>query len=162
MCSNAWISRMFLKRQERWWIMDPVLAYLLYQQNVNRFGSHTTSPQALQVTSPVLLSTSRCSETPLELSNVLTDSTRALSGTPESTCSMEVHLGCYKVWLVGESNFGVPEPSAQFCGRLHEQLGPLCSSAGDFESSQDRCTAGDLVPYSHHCCSYTSTRHFGL
>ena len=58
-----------------------------HQQNVNRSGSNTQSSQTLRVTSPVLPSTSRCFQTPLELSNVLSDSARAFSGAPESTCS---------------------------------------------------------------------------
>jgi len=59
----------------------------VHQQNVNRSGSHTPSSQTLRATSPVLLSTSRCSQTPLEVSKVLSDSARAFSGAPESTCS---------------------------------------------------------------------------
>jgi len=57
-----------------------------HQQNVNRSGSNTQSSQTLRATSPVLLGTSRCSQTPLELSKVLSDSARAFSGAPESTC----------------------------------------------------------------------------
>ena len=64
-----------------------VTVVALHQQNVNRFGSNTQSSQILWVTSPVLLITSRCSQTPLELSKVLSDSPRAFSGVPESTCS---------------------------------------------------------------------------
>jgi len=58
-----------------------------HQQNGNRSGSNKQSSQTLRATSPVLLSTSRCSQTPLEQSNVLSDSARAFSGAPESTCS---------------------------------------------------------------------------
>jgi hypothetical protein len=54
----------------------------LHQQNVNRSGSHTQTSQTLRSTAPVLLSTSRCSQAPLELSKVLSDSTRAFSGAP--------------------------------------------------------------------------------
>jgi len=43
--------------------------------------------QTLRGTSPVLLSTSRCYQTPLELSKALSDSARAFSGAPESTWS---------------------------------------------------------------------------
>jgi len=57
------------------------------QQNFNRSGDHTQSSQTLHATSPVLLSTSRCSQTPLELSRVLSDSASAFSGASESTCS---------------------------------------------------------------------------
>ena len=31
---------------------------------------------------------------------------------------MEVHAGCYKIWLIGLSHFGAAETSAQICGRL--------------------------------------------
>ena len=58
-----------------------------HQHNVNPSWSHTQSSQTLQATSPVLLSTSGCSQTPLELIKVLSDSARAFSGAPESTCS---------------------------------------------------------------------------
>ena len=40
----------------------------IHQQNVIRSGSHTQSSQTLRATSPVLPSTSRRSQTPLELS----------------------------------------------------------------------------------------------
>jgi len=59
----------------------------IHQQNVNRSGSHTQSSQTLRANSPVLLSTSWYSQTPLALSNVLSNSARAFSGAPESTCS---------------------------------------------------------------------------
>jgi len=59
----------------------------LHQQNVNRSRSNTQSSQTLWLTLPVLLSTSKCSQTTLELSKVLSDSARAFSGAPESTCS---------------------------------------------------------------------------
>jgi len=32
------------------------------------------------------------------------------------------HSGCYKIWLIGESNFKAAVTSAQVCGRLREQL----------------------------------------
>jgi hypothetical protein len=59
----------------------------IHQQNVNRSGSHTQTSQTLRSTSPALLNTSRCSQTPLELSKVLSDSARAFSGAPECTYS---------------------------------------------------------------------------
>jgi hypothetical protein len=58
-----------------------------HQQNVNRSGSHTQTSQTLPQTSPVLPSNSRFAKAPLELSKVLSDSARAFSGAPESTCS---------------------------------------------------------------------------
>jgi len=59
-----------------------------YQQNVNRSRSNMQSSETLWATSPVLLSTSRCSQTPQELGKVLSDSATALSG-------------CYEIWLIG-------------------------------------------------------------
>jgi hypothetical protein len=77
-----------------WWrctraFAPPACLWILccHQQNVNRSGSNMQSSQTLRATSPVLLSTFRCSQTPLELSKVLSDSTRAFSSAPESTCS---------------------------------------------------------------------------
>ena len=61
--------------------------YHVHQQNVNRSGSNMQSSQTLCITSPVLLSISRCSQTPLELSGVLSDCARALSSASENTCS---------------------------------------------------------------------------
>ena len=59
----------------------------IHQQNVNQSGSYTQTSQILRLPSPVPLSTSRCSQAPLELCKVLSDSARALSGASESTCS---------------------------------------------------------------------------
>jgi len=59
----------------------------LHQQNVNRSGSHMQTSNTLPQTSPVLPTDSRCSQAPLELSKVLSDSARAFSGAPESTSS---------------------------------------------------------------------------
>ena len=59
----------------------------LHQQNVNRSGSNMQSSQTPRATSPVLLSAARRSQTPLELRKALSDSARAFSGAPESTCS---------------------------------------------------------------------------
>jgi len=55
---------------------------LPHQQNVNRSGTNTQSSHSLWVTSPVLLSTSGCSQTPLELRKVLSDSAREFSDAP--------------------------------------------------------------------------------
>jgi len=73
----------------KWTIRDHMSEWVhcVHQQNVNRSGSHTQTSQSLWLPSPVLLSTSRCSQIPLELSKVLSDSARAFSGAPESTCS---------------------------------------------------------------------------
>jgi len=37
---------------------------------------------------------------------------------------MVVHSGFYEIWLLGQSNFGATETSAQVCWRLREQLRP--------------------------------------
>jgi hypothetical protein len=70
------------------WVRDWVrVVAALHQQNVNRSGSHTQTSQTLLQTSPALPSNSRCSQAPLELHKVLSDSARVVSGAPESTCS---------------------------------------------------------------------------
>jgi len=66
----------------------PLLIYQ-HQENVIWSGRHMQSSQTLRATSSVLLCTSRRSQTPLELSNVLSDSARAFSGASESTWSYE-------------------------------------------------------------------------
>jgi len=79
----------------------------LHQQNVIRSRSHTQTSQTLRVPSAVLLSTSRCSQPPLELCKVLSDSARAFSDAPESTCSDEgalrmlrdLMIRIIKIWL---------------------------------------------------------------
>jgi len=58
-----------------------------HQQNVDRPGSHMQTSQTPRVHSPVLPSTSRCFQPPLELCKVLSDSASAFSGASESTCS---------------------------------------------------------------------------
>jgi len=67
--------------------MDEMVVSMIdvHEQNVNRSGSNTQSSQTLRATSPELQTTSRCSQTPLELCKVLSDSARAFSGAPEST-----------------------------------------------------------------------------
>ena len=136
----------------------------VHQQNVNLSGSHTQSSQTLRVTTPVLLSTSRCSQTPLELSNVLSDSARAFSGAPESTCSyggafrmlQDLTYRIVKFWSSWDVCTDLWETSraagtaVQLCGRLWEQLRTLHS------------TAGNLVPYSHSSGFYTTTSNFVL
>ena len=72
--------------------------HYLNQQNVTLSGRHTQSSETLRATSPLLLSTLRRSQTPLELSNVLSDSARAFSGAPSrigkfwSFCDLSAHL----------------------------------------------------------------------
>jgi len=82
-----------LFQHQKWQLVQEVrtkatnLRSTSHQQSVNRSGSHTQSSQILRVTSPVLLSTSRCFQTPLEPIKVLSDSPRAVSSPPGSTCS---------------------------------------------------------------------------
>jgi len=118
------------------WIDLPVNRH---QQNVNRSGSNTQSSQTLQATAPVLPNTSRCSQTPQELSNVLWDSARAFSGALESTCSYggafrmprDLTYRIVKFWSswdlcadLRESSRGA-ETAMQVCGRLWEHCGRL-------------------------------------
>jgi len=133
----------------------------IHQQNVIWSGSYTQSSQTLRATSPVLLCTSRCSQTPLELSKVLSDSARAFSGAPESTCSYggefrmlrDLTYRIVKFWSSWDLCADLRETSrdaAQHCRIHREQPGP------------QRSTAGDLVPYSHSSGSYITTKHFVL
>jgi len=135
---------------------------MIHQQNVNRSGSNTQPSQTLRATSPVLPSTSRCSQTPLELRNVLSDSARAFSGAPESSCRYggafrmlrDLTYRIVKLWSSWDlcadlrETSRAAETAAQLCGKRREQPRPLHS------------TAGDLVPSSHSSGSYTTTRHF--
>jgi len=127
----------------------------LYQQNVIRSENNTQSSQTLRMTSPVLLSTSRYSQTPLEVSKVLSDSTRVFSGAPASTWSnggafrmlWDLTYRIVKFWNYWDhcadrwETSREPEAAAQLCGILRGQLKLLRSSAGYFESSRDLCAA---------------------
>jgi len=70
---------------------DPYTAVLLSQKYVNQSGSNTQPSQTLRATSPVLPSTSSCSQTPLELRNVLL----------KAPAILEAHSACYKIWPIG-------------------------------------------------------------
>ena len=136
----------------------------LHQENENWSGSNIQSSQTLRVTSPVLLSSSRCSQTPQELSDVLSDSPRAFSGAPESTCSyggafrmlQDLTYSIVKFWSSWDLCADLRQTSRaaktamQLCERLRQQPGP------------PRSTAGNLVPYSPSSGSYITTRHFML
>jgi len=135
-----------------------------HQQNVIWSGSLMQSSQTLRATSPMLPSTSSCSQTPLELSKVLSDSPRAISGAPESTCSYggtfrmlwNLTYRIVKFWSSWDLWADLWETSreagttAQLCGILRDRLRPRLSSAGD------------LMPYSHSSGSDITTRHFVL
>jgi len=139
-------------------------ASMRQQQNVNRSGSNTQSSQTLWATSPLLLSTSRYSQTLLEISKVLSDSARAFWGVSESTSR---YGGAFRMlgnltyrivkfwssWDLGahlQETLREAETTAQLCGILQEQLRPRHSSAGD------------LVRYHHSSGSYITTWHFLL
>jgi len=105
---------------------------ILHQLNVNRSGSNMQPSQTLRATSPVLPSTSRCSQTALELRNVLSDSARAFSCAPESTCSYggafsmlrDLTYRIVKFWSCWDlcadlrETSRAAETAAQHCGRL--------------------------------------------
>jgi len=128
-------------------VSDPRRAFL-HQQNVNRSGSNMQSSQTLWVTSPVLLSTSGCSQTPLELSKVLSDSAREFSGAPGSTCSyggafrmlQDLTYRIVKFWSSSDLYAELRETSreaetaAQLCGRLQEQPRPRRSFRGRLDA----------------------------
>jgi len=103
----------------------------MHQQNVCRSGSHTQTSQTLRWPSPVLLSTSWCSRPPLELWNVLSDSARAFSCAPESTCSdgsafrmlQNLTIRIVKFWSCWDHCAGLQEtsraaPLHKLCRRL--------------------------------------------
>jgi len=105
---------------------------LIHEQNVNRFGGHPKTSQTLRLTSPVLLSTSNCSQAPLELSKVLSDSARAFSGAPEGPCIYGVEFRMlrdltytiFKFWISWDLCEGLRETTragqttALLCGKL--------------------------------------------
>jgi len=69
----------------------------LHQQNVNRSGLHVQTPQTHRSPLPVLLSAARCSPTPLELYNVLSDSAKHFQLLRKAPAVMEVYPRCYKI-----------------------------------------------------------------
>jgi len=107
-----------------------------HPQNVFWCGSPTQTSQTLRSPSPVLLTTSRCSEAPLELRTVLSDSARASSCAPESTGSdggafrmlQELTIRIVKFWSCWDLCAGLQETSraaetsARVCRRHHQQL----------------------------------------
>ena len=86
-----------------------------HQQNVNQSGSHTQTSQTLRSTAPVLLSTSRCSQAPLELSKVLWDSTREFSGAPSRIVKF---WSCWDLCAGLRETSRAAETSVQLYGRL--------------------------------------------
>jgi hypothetical protein len=100
------------------------------------------SSQTLQATSPVLLSTSRCFQTPMELSKVLSESARAFSGAPESTYSYggafrmlrDLPYRIVKFWSSQNlctdqlETSRAAETAVQLCRRFRKQPRPLHST----------------------------------
>jgi len=103
-----------------------------HQENVKRSISYIHTSQTLQLTSPVLLSTSRYLQAPLQLSKELSDTASPFSGASESSCSnggefrMLWYLTCkiVKYWSTGSlyadlwMTLGAAETATQLCGRL--------------------------------------------
>jgi hypothetical protein len=118
---------------------------------------------SLWVIRPVLQSTSRRFETLLELSKVLSDSARVLSGALESTCSYGGAFRMVQDMMYRRVKLGSLETSGQICRRLREQPSAQRMPAGDYERSGNRwaSSAGDFVPYSNStgCCGSTTTWH---
>jgi hypothetical protein len=88
-----------------------------HQQNVIRSRSHTQTSQTLRQPTPVLLSTSRCSQPHLELCKMLSDSARAFSRASESTSSAggafrmlrDLTIMIVKFWSCGDLCTGLRE-----------------------------------------------------
>jgi len=158
-----------------WWILTVLIDHeirsfsairakdqVLHQHNVTRPRPNAQSSQTLQVTSSVVLIRSRCSQTFLELSKVLSDSASAYAATPESTCSdggafrMLRYLTdrIVKFWSCWDlcTDLGRTSREAEttvlLCGWPLEQPIPL------------RRTAGHLVLYPPSRGCYITTRHF--
>ena len=100
-------------------LLSPAITLQVHQQNVNRSGSNKQSSQTLWASSPVLLSIFRCSQTPLELSKVLSDCARACSGAPESTCSYGGALRILRALTYRIEKFGI---SGDLCTDLWQTL----------------------------------------
>jgi len=92
-----------------------VYLHLMHHQNVNRSGSHTQTSQTLRSTTSVCLSTSRCSQAPLELRKVLWDSTREFSGAPSKIVKFS---SCWDICEGLQETSRASETSVQLCGRL--------------------------------------------
>jgi len=103
----------------------------------------------------VLLCTFKSVQASLELCKVLWDSARAFSGALESICSygstfrvqrdLTIRIVKFmRSWYLSADLWETARTArtaVQLWGRLWKQLRPLCSSVGDFERTQDSCTA---------------------
>jgi len=111
----------------------------VHQQTVIRSGSYTQTSLTIWLPLPVLLSTSRCSQTPLELYKVLSDSARAFS------CAFESSWGCGGTFRILQNltirigDFIAAKTLVQVCRRLRDQLRSLhklCGRLGAIFSHQ--------------------------
>jgi len=99
---------------------------------VNQFEYHMHTSETLRKLSPVLLSISRCSQPPLELRRVLSDSARWFPGAPESTCSYEgafrmqwdLTIRVFNLWSCGDlaTDLRVTSRGAVTSAIVHKRL----------------------------------------
>jgi len=90
------------------WIFLPIeiptswyfLTIMIHQKNVYQFGSYTYTSQTLQLTFPVPLTTSSCSQALLELCKVLSGTARAFYGVSE--CTYHYDGAFWMVWDMTE------------------------------------------------------------
>jgi len=121
----------------------------LHQQNANWSGRDMQTCQTLRVTSPVLLSTSRCSQAPLELSDVPSDYARDFSGAPESTCcdggafrmQQDLTYRIVKFQRYWDLCAGLRETSraAETAAQLSERLGAIFSQEWFLDNHKAFC-----------------------
>jgi hypothetical protein len=138
---QLWLTRTI--RAKAW----QYTSYVHHQQKAIRSGSHLQSSQTLRVTSSVLLSTCRCSQTPLELNKVVSDSARAISGAPSRIVKF---WSWWDLCTDLQKTLREAETAVQLSGILREPPRPLHSSVED------------SMPYSHSSGSHITTRHFIL
>jgi len=114
-----------------------VLENILQQRNLTWSRSYMQTSQTLWSISSVLLSTSRCSQAPLELSKVLSYSARVFSGAPETTCTnggafrmlQWLTYRIVKFWSSWDRCAGLRETSwaAETSAQLSRRLGTVFS-----------------------------------
>jgi hypothetical protein len=117
-----------------------VLDHCNHEHTVYWSGSHTVTSQPLRYLSPVLLSTSRWYQAPLELCQVHSNCGRAFLGTSESTCSNGCAFRILRDSKIRILNFScscnhcenlretsrAADSTAQLCGKLVAILSQLC------------------------------------
>jgi hypothetical protein len=137
----------------------------IHQQNLNWSGHSTLTSKTLWYPLPVILRTSRCFQTPLKLWIVLSDTARALSGLTECCCSYggifrmlrNITIGIVNLWKRWDVCIGLQETL-----RAAETSVQVVLKEIDRNWDLSAFSAGDLVPYSHGSCFWSSrtTRHF--